>query len=59
MTEKDIEKLEQYLFIIQIIAERADDEYSESIILMAREAMKLLAQRIAEKSENTEGVKKW
>lgn len=59
MTEKDIEKLEQYLFIIQIIAERADDENSDAIILMAREAMKLLAQRIAEKSEKTEGEKKW
>ena len=41
----DIEKVEQYLFIIKIIAERNNDEYSEPIELMVNEALEVLAKR--------------
>lgn len=47
----DIEKVEQYLFIIKIIAERNNDEYSEPIELMVNEALKVLAKRFEEQEK--------
>lgn len=52
LEQADIEKVEQYLFIIKIIAERNNDEYNEPIELMVNEALKVLAKRFEEVGNN-------
>lgn len=44
MTEAQIETIENYFFIVQTIAERANDEYSEAIKQVCKDAMNYMWQ---------------
>lgn len=44
MDEKQIETIENYFFIVQTIAERANDEFSEAIKQVCKDAMKYMWQ---------------
>lgn len=44
MTETQIETIENYFFIVQTIAERANNEYSEAIKQVCKDAMNYMCQ---------------
>lgn len=44
MNETQIETIENYFFIVQTIAERANDEFSEAIKLVCKDAMMYMWQ---------------
>ena len=44
MTGTQIETIENYFFIVQTIAERANDEFSEAIKQVCKDAMKYMWQ---------------
>ncbi len=44
MNETQIETIENYFFIVQTIAERANDEFSEAIKQVCKDAMKYMWQ---------------
>lgn len=44
MDEKQIETIENYFFIVQTIAERANNEFSEAIKQVCKDAMKYMWQ---------------
>lgn len=44
MAETQIETIENYFFIVQTIAERANDEFAEAIKQVCKDAMKYMWQ---------------
>lgn len=44
MTETQIETIENYFFIVQTIAERANDEFSDAIKQVCKDAMTYMWQ---------------
>ena len=44
MTETQIETIENYFFIVQTIAERSNDEFSDAIKQVCKDAMKYMWQ---------------
>lgn len=48
MSKEEIEKLENYLFAIKVIAERAGDEYADSIAAIAQVALNFIGEHCPE-----------
>ena len=54
MTEEEWDKIDNYFFIIQVIAERANDEFATAIKQVCKDAMKYTWN--LQKKQNEKGV---